>query len=192
MRKIKGFWVPFRKVVTVCAWCLILISVLFPFLTITHYTIIPEDAYHVTYWSYKTTIRYAKLGYVMKRETLFFSAYWFAQQKTYSYLTPSTLGVSWVLVAMFLTQILTLGFGFTALFGRRKITQLLPIISCLSFAFLMVYVMVQAQNRTYGLPKYELGWWLSLLSTTLFLCAFISRLVTKQFGARAIRKSNKG
>lgn len=177
--KIKGFWILFRKVVTVCACCLILISIFFPFLTITHYTIIPEDAYPVTYWSYKTTIRYAKLGYEMKRETLFFSAYWFAQQEPYSYLTPSTVGVSWVLIAIFLTQILTLGFGFAAVFGRGKTTQLLSPISCLSVTFLIVYAIVQVQSRTYGLPKYELGWWLSCLSTILFLCAFIPRLVIK-------------
>ena len=167
------FWVSFRKVVTVCAWCLILTSVLFPFLTITHYTIIPEDAYPVTYWSYKTTIRSARLGYVMKRETLFLSTYWFAQQKPYSYLTPSTLGISWVLVAIFLTQILTLGFGFAALFRPKKSTQLLPLISCLSITFLMVYVIVQAQNQTYGLPQFEIGCCLSFLSMVLFLCAFI-------------------
>jgi hypothetical protein len=177
--KIKGFLVSFRKVVTVCACVLILISALFPFLTITHYTIIREDAYPVTYWSYKTTIRYVKLGYVWKRENLFFSAYWFAQQEPYSYLTPSIMGVSWVLVALFLAQILTLGFGFAALFGRRKTTQLLPLISCLFVTFLMVYMMVQTQSRTYGLPKYELGWWLSCLSTILFLCAFIPCLVIK-------------
>lgn len=176
--KIKGFMVPQHKVLTVCTCCLFLVSVLFPFLTKTHYTIIPEDAHPVTYWSHKTTIRYTTLGRERERETLFFSDYWFAEQKPYSYIPPSNLGFSWVLVAMFLTQISMLVFGFASLFRHEKGTQLFSLISCSSVTFLMLYIIVQVQNL-YNPPKYELGWWLSCLSTILFLYAFILRLMTK-------------
>ena len=177
--KIRRFRVPLRRVVNVCACCLFLVSVLSPFVTVPHRTIIPEDAYSVTHWSHKATIKHLKLGHVVKSENLFFSTHWFEQQKPYSYLTPSSLGVSWVLVAMFLMQVLTMGFGFATLFRQGKSTQLLPLISCSFVTFLMVYVMVQAQNQTFGLPKYELGCWLCYPSIILFLYAFILRLVDK-------------
>jgi hypothetical protein len=174
--KIRGFRLSLRRVVTVCACCLFLVSVLSPFVTVPYHTIIPEDDYHVTYWSHRATVTYLKLRYVVRSENLSFSTYWFAQQEPYSYPTPSTLGVSWVLISMFLIQILTLGFGFATLFRHGKST-LLPPISCLFVTFLMVYVMAQAQNQTFGLPKYELGYWLCYPSTILFLCAFILHLV---------------
>ena len=173
--RIKEFSFPLCRVVTACACFLFLASVLFPFLTVPYYSIIPEDAYRVTYWSYRTTIKYLKLGYEMKSETLFFSTYWFAKEKPYSYPTPSNLGVSWVLVPMFLTQILTLGLGFAALFGHRKKTQFFPLISCFSVTILMVYMIVQTHTLTFAraLKGFELGFWISVLSAVLFLYAFI-------------------
>ena len=173
--RIKEFSFSLRRVVTACACCMFLASVLFPFLTVPYYSIIPEDAYCVTYWSYKATIKYLKLGYEMKSETLFFSTYWFAKEKPYSYPTPSNLGVSWVLVPMFLAQILTLGLGFAALFGHRKRTQFFPLISCFSVTILMVYMIVQTRTLTFAraLKGFELGFWISVLSAVLFLYAFI-------------------
>jgi hypothetical protein len=176
--KIRGFRVSLHRVVTGCACCLFLVSVLLPFVTVPHRTIIPEDTYSVTYWSHMATIRHLRLRYVVKSETLFFSTYWFGKQESYSYLTPSSLGITWVLVAMFSMQILTLGFGFATLFRHGKST-LLPLISCLFVTFLMVYVMAQVQSQTFGLPKYELGYWLCYPSTILFLYALILRLVDK-------------
>ena len=175
---IKGFSIPSFKVLTVCACCLFLLSVLFPFLTVSHYSIIEEDAYRVTYWSHKATIRYIGLRRQASK-TLFFSTYWFAQEKPYSYPTLSSLGVSWALVAMFSTQILTLGFGLGSLFTHRKSVQLLPLISCVSTTFLVAYTMTQVQSQTYGLPKYEVGYWLCFPTTILFLCIFILHLTTK-------------
>lgn len=175
--KIKRFSIPLHKLLTVCTCCVFLGSILFPFLAITHYTIIPEDSYPVTYWSYKTTIIHANLGIVTKTETLFFTAYWFAQQKPYSYQTLSTLEVSWVPIAMLSTQILTLWFGFASLFWHSRSMQSLPLMSCLFATFLMTYLAAQIQGYTYVLPKYEVGYWLSYASAIMFLCALILHLV---------------
>ena len=173
--RIKEFSFPLRRVVTACACFLFLASVLFPFVTVPYYSIIPEDAYRVTYWSYKTTIKYLKLGYEVQSEILFFSTYWFAKEKPYSYPTPSNLGVPWVLVPMFLTQILTLGLGLAALFGHRKRTQFFPLISCFSVTILMVCMIVQTRTLTFAcaLEGFELGFWISVLSAVLFLYALI-------------------
>jgi len=178
----KGFRITSRGVLTISAWSIFLVSALVPFLTVPYYSIIPEQAYAVTYLAYKTTITHIGLVQYGKSETWFFNDYWFAQERPNSPPSPSDLGVSWVLVAMFLTQILTLGFGFTALFRHGRKTQFLPIIPCLSVTSLMVYVWVQAQSHAYGLAKYELGYWLTYPSAILFLYAFILSLLTKQFG----------
>lgn len=162
-----------NRIVVFCACSLFLISVLFPFLTIMYHSVIPEDSFRVTYWSCKTTIKPIISLALRDDETYWFTSYWFAQRKPYSYPTPITLGVSWVLVTMLSMQTFTLGSGFATLFLHRKFTKLFPLISCLSVIFLMTFVVFQAQNQTYGLPEYELGYWFCYPSAILFLLAFL-------------------
>lgn len=178
----KGFRVLLTRVVTACACCLLLISIFFPFVTLEHGSMI-MDHYDVTYWSYRATVRKWGVAYV-ESEPLLLSNYWFENQEPYSYPATSYLGITWILVALFHMQILTLGFGFFAVFKQRKSTQLLPVISCFSVVFLMGSMVAQAGSLS-GLarragPKYELGYWLCYPSIILFILAFILQFRTRQ------------
>jgi hypothetical protein len=179
----KALWDLLAKVVTLVACALFLVSAPFPFLTVPYISIIEEDAYNVTYWSYMTTITYTKLGRLQKNEIEFFNNYWFAQGKPYSPPTPSELGVSSALVAMFLAQLLAMIVGLVSLFLRKWIVQIIPVISSPLVMLLMVYACVQAHKETYGLLSYQLGYWLTYPSVWLYLCAFILRLESARTAA---------
>jgi hypothetical protein len=176
--------------VVFCACSLFLISVLFPFLTISSGSGIGGDINRITYWSCKTTVDSLRLGAV---ETRWFASYWFAQYELYSSPPPNTLGFSWVLVTMLSMQIFTLSSGFATLFLHRKFKKLLSLISCLSVVFLiflMAYVVFRAENNMYifyetyelrywfRFETYELGYWLCYPSAILFLLVFLLNLRT--------------
>lgn len=155
------------------ACILFLVLVLFPFLSIPYHSIVPEDDFKMTYWSYKTVIIYYRLGFSVGNETHCFIDYWFLAQREYDPPTPVTVGVSWVLVSIFLIQTFTIGFGVLNLFLHRKLVRLLPLISCLFVVFLMTYVGLRAQHITHEPPEFELGYWLCYPSAILFLFAFL-------------------
>ncbi len=163
-----------HRIVAIFACLLLLVSAFLPFLT-TSYSNMIEDVFDITYWSYKSRIL-SLPWYGGGEEELWFGTYWFAEREDpYSYLPPSTLNISWVLIVMFLTQVLTIALGSVALFLNRKLAKLLPVISCLFVVLLMVYVGIQVQRQTYGLVKYELGFWLCFPAALLFLFAFLQR-----------------
>lgn len=164
------------KVLTLVACALFLFSALLPFLTVPYFSITEENAYSVTYWSYMSTITYTTLGLARKNENVIFTNYWFAQRKPHSPPTPSELGVSSVLVTMFLAQLLTLTAGLVSLFLKKWIVQVIPAISSLSVILLMIYALVHAQKDNMGISNCELGYWLTLPFMFLYLIAFILRL----------------
>jgi len=165
----KVFSVALPRLATACACSLFLVSILFPFLTVHYHTIIPEVKYNVTYWSHKATITNTGLWGYGTSETLFFNDYWFTLGRLYYPPSPSDFEISWVLVAMFFAQILTLGFGFTALFKRERMIQFLPLISCLSVTFIMTLTTARVHGQILDLANYGLGYWLTYPSTILFL-----------------------
>jgi len=164
-----------RKILIALACCFSLASILFPFLTVTYYSIIREDAYFVNYWSYKATITYTRLGHAFKNETIFFDTYWFEVGKPYSYPSLADLKVSWITITVFLAEILTLCFGVAAFLMKKRKIKVLPFISCLSVIFLMLGMMTQIQSQTYCQQKFELGFWLTSASAFLFLLGVFLR-----------------
>jgi len=169
---------PSAKVLTFVACGLFLVSALFPFYTATYGLGPEEDRCRVTYWSFKATIAYERIGYVWtvwKIETVLFSNYWFAQRTPYSP-TPSEVGVSWALVTLFFAQILTLIVGLVSPFLKKWKLQIIPVISSLLVILLMIYVQV---GKWWGrIFSHELGYWLTYLPTLLYLLAFILRFAS--------------
>ena len=163
------------KILIALASCFSLTSILFPFSTVTYYSIIHEDAYLVNYWSYKATITYIRLGYAFKNEIIFLDTYWFEVGKPYSYPSLADLKVSWITIAIFLAQILTLCLSIVAFLLKRGKIKVLPFISCLSIDFLMLGMVTQIQNQTYCQQKFELGFWLTSASVFLFMLGALLR-----------------
>jgi hypothetical protein len=114
--------------------------------------------------------------------TLFFNDYWFTTFTTrYFSFSPSYFGVSLVFVTIFFAQILTLGFGFTTLFKRRKMAQYLSLISCLFVITAMAFASTRVTDEPWTwlnpfLAIYGLGYWLIYPSIALFLYTLFPKL----------------
>jgi hypothetical protein len=146
-----------------------LVSTLNPFFTANYYFprwgLLPVVRnFTVTYWSYK--------AFSSTEDEVFLNSYWFnnADLALVNY-----LGISWILVAMFFLQILTLTSGIFSLLKIRKV-RIIPFVSSLITILLMVHVYVKASGVGLGLKTYQLGYWLAYPSIFLFLSAFVFHL----------------
>jgi len=160
------------RFLTACACGLFLVSTLLPFQTVPFYSIVREFEYITTQWSFMATISYRVLGVERENHVLFFSDYWHASTRLGGP-PPANLDIPWVLISMLLMQILTLGFGFISVFWNVKKIRLLPFLTSLIVLSLMVFAHIGAQDLTYGLTRYEPGYWFAYPSIALFLSAFV-------------------
>ena len=151
------------------ACCIFLVSTLNPFLTANYH--FPSwrqlpviRNFSVTYWSYRAFS--STVGEV------FLSSYWFNNADP---ALANYSGISWVLVAIFLLQIMTLTSGIFSLLKARKI-RIIPFASSVIIVLLMVHVYVKVSGVGLGLKTYQLGYWLTYPSIFLFLSAFIFHL----------------
>lgn len=166
------------RFLTACACGLFLISTLLPFLAVPFYSIVEEDEYITTHWSLMATISHRVLGVEKESHVLLFSDYWLASRRLGGP-PPVNLDIPWALISMFLMQILTLGFGFASVFWNVKKIRLLPLLTSLFVLSLMVFANIRAQDLTYGLTRYEPGYWFAYPSIALFLSAFVLGLKNK-------------
>jgi hypothetical protein len=120
--------------------------------------------FSVTYWSYK--------AFSSTRGEVFLSGYWFNNADP---ALASHLGISWILVAIFLLQVLTLASGIFSLLKARKI-RVIPFVSSMIIVLLMVQVYAKASGVSLVVHTYQLGYWLTYLSLFLFLDALIFHL----------------
>jgi hypothetical protein len=120
----------------------------------------------VTYWSYK-----AFLG---NGNEVFLNSYWFNNGDP---ALANYSGISWILVAIFLLQIITLGSGMFSLLKAKKI-RIIPFVSSMVTIFLMIQVYLRTSEVSLGLQRYQLGYWLTYPSMFLFLGASIFLFVS--------------
>jgi hypothetical protein len=87
-------------------------------------------------------------------------------------------GLGWVLISMFVAQILTLASGIASVVRNRRILALVAIAS----SFTTTLLMVEAGRRLYGfdLNFFELGFWLTHHSEFLFIIAFMLSILFKR------------
>jgi hypothetical protein len=153
------------------ATCTFLVSVLNPFSTANY---IFPNGWHpqmlrdisVTYWSYKA---FADWG-----EFFFLTSYWFGG--AYPVFT-GYLGISWILVAIFLLQVLTLASGIFSLL-KTRIIRIVPLISSLIMLFLMIQVYAKVRVF-FTVSNYGLGYWLMYPTIFLFYFALIFHLYSR-------------
>jgi len=166
------------RFLSACACGLFLVSTLLPFLTAPFYSIVREVEYITTHWSFMATISYRVLGVEKETHVFLFSDYWLAYRRLGG--PPQVnLGIPWVFISIFLMQILTLGFGFASVFWNVKKIRFLPLLTSLFVLSLMVLANIRAQDLTYGLTRYEPGYWFVYPSMFLFLSAFVLGLRNK-------------
>jgi glucan phosphoethanolaminetransferase (alkaline phosphatase superfamily) len=152
------------------ACCIFLISTLSPFLVVNYplfYPLREGDSplpgiigFTMTYWSY--------MAISSSGTKVFLNNYWFNNNDLAS---PSSLGISWIIVAIFLLQVLTLTSAIVSLLRLRKI-RIIPFVSSIIIVFLMIQVNLKTSETPFiGPGTYQLGYWLTYVSIILFLSA---------------------
>jgi len=150
---------------TLIALFVFLFSVLSPFY---HISLSGFEYWDGTYWSYKadhTIVLYARSS----SQSWFFD-YWF-DANNLSYI--SGLWISWVPLAIFVVQALTLAFGCASFVTNRRIISSVPVCLSLTVLALMSYVGSRLSPNYVG--GYQLGYYLVYPSVALFALAFVLR-----------------
>jgi hypothetical protein len=112
---------------------------------------------------------------------------WFFQLGSY---IPGLSLSSYVLVVIFVAQLLTLATGIASVFHDRRILALAPLALCSLVIVLMTYTnMVLATTKLVFTPGYSsqvidstilLGYWFTYPAVILFLLSFILNIVSKK------------
>ena len=168
-----------RILSTLIAFFVFLFSIVFSFYHITFGSLEYSDA---TYWSYKADHFLFVLKPVSSQSWFFH--YWFGDNNP-SYIIGSW--VSWILLAMFAIQILTLAFGAASLVIDRRIILSVPLCLSLTVLAMMFYVGYRLSSFNYG-GGYQLGYYLVFPSVAMFVSAFALNEVVKKKQRINVRK----
>jgi len=121
----------------------------------------------IAYWSFKA---------FSSGDEVFLNSYWFNNADP---ALTDYLGISWILVAIFLLQILTLTSGIFSLLKTRK-TRIIPFVSSVIIVLLMIQIYAKASGVGLGLKTYQLGYWLTYPSIFLYFYALIFHLYSNR------------
>lgn len=154
------------------AFCLVVISVVEPFLTTEmilsswgEYQMITKVS--VSYWSYKVVIDPG-------HQQLFFNDFWFSH---FPFPTVQAQ-ISNAFIPLFLAQVLTLAAGLLSLTVKSIGIRIVPFLSSITVTVLMNHTCSAAVPHF--LLIYQPGYWFMYPSIFLFLCAFGLSLVAKK------------
>jgi hypothetical protein len=120
-----------------------------------------------TYWSYRANYYFLSLG-IHSWQYAFFN-YWFNANNQGEI---GFLGMSWIPLAMFVMQLLTLCFGCASLVINKRIIRSVPVGSSLAVLALMFYVGYRLSSSNNNGAGYQLGYYLVYPSLVLFALAF--------------------
>jgi len=154
----------FLKALPTILGCLVLlVSIILPFYYLDTFTI--DGPYRVTYWSFKADSFVFTTRFI-SQHFLFFN-YWF-------YYALVGQAMSWILLPMFIFQLLTLTLGVASFFVNNRIILIAPFFMCLAVLSLM--------SLSKGLLEgtYQLGYYLVFPSLALFLYSFLLNEVTRR------------
>jgi hypothetical protein len=163
-----------KKVPIILGCLLFLLSILFPFCS--YYPILTfDDKLICYYWSFKssTHIFYTLERYIVRIPNrvvdYWFYEYWFSHLSVFE---------PWILIFMFIIQILTVATGIVSIFNTMRGIILCPVILCSIVLVLMIAITSIDYYLIFG--SYQLGYWLIYPSLFLFLLNFIMSLYFKK------------
>jgi len=153
----------------------LLFSISSPFIEFTFFPFfkIPElEFVKCELWSFRGVCR--GYGWPTFTETWFLN-YWFHDN------IVVVSGLSWILVFLFIVQILTLVSAVISMFTSRNALSLAPIILCMIAILLMIISFIQLPQQ--HMPgwgsihwiNYLQGYWLTYVSEALFIVSFLLR-----------------
>ncbi|MCJ7719740.1 hypothetical protein MUO69_07415 [Candidatus Bathyarchaeota archaeon] len=161
------------------ACCLFLISMGTPFLRKSEVIcvgILGDPSRHCTpkiayYWSFLASR-------TMVNRITMFNSYWFSTFNFDRYNLIPRIKVTMLLIAMFLTQILTVVSGLLSLVLKERWARLVPLFSSTVVTLSMVFTNMELFD--YYRLEYEIGYWLTYPSMLLFLLAFTTSLIVEK------------
>jgi len=137
----------------------------------------------VNYWSYRVDYR-IMITVVLHSSQYWFSNYWFS---SYPFIG---LGIPWILISLFLLQVLTLIFSVAFVFFNRRILSFEPIIFSIAVLILMIYTGDVISRNTLS-NQYQPGYYLVYPSIPMFLFAFILNELQRRDEQNQTKKLNK-
>jgi hypothetical protein len=149
-----------KKVPLVLGCSLFFLSVIFPFYY-ENPPIVIEDRLSFHYWSFKSSMYvFAHLeSYLLGKPDAVID-YWF-----YDYwFSYSNLESSWLLIFMFVVQVITSVVGITSIFLDKKFLAFMLALVCPISTLLMI----QVRSNHYSWGSFQLGFWLTYPSIALF------------------------
>ena len=179
----------FKKILGILSCLFFLCSIIFPFCS-THSCMlllrIPEhNGYNSNYyWSFKALHESYHFPWEPPESR---TEYWFYENEFYQYMPGPNL--SYLLVFMFATQVLTLSTGIASLLFNRRVLVLAPLTLCFVVMVLMTYTTVLLRPDSVLYPYWGSsiialavlpGYWFTYPAIILFLLSFILNIVGKK------------
>jgi hypothetical protein len=127
-----------------------------------------------SFWSYRSDFYHLSGMDIIGPRQYWFSDYWF------SFLNQNYPKLTWMIMPMFILQVLTLVSGIISITFNKGLLLLAPV--CLSVAVLAL--MIYTTKTLFGissLGNYEQGYYFSYYPVGLFLSAFVLNRVTRNF-----------
>jgi hypothetical protein len=119
-----------------------------------------ESGWAIYYWSYKSETHSYWLGIPGRFSQSWFSDYWFS---------PFNFLPTWVLLSMFVIQVLILAFSTISIFVNRRILSLTPVYLSMILLILMIHA---GRIMSPEYDGYQTGYYLVYPSVFLFAAAF--------------------
>ena len=171
----KSLAIIIRRAVSTLAILFLIVSITSPFCSAGGGMFVMES-FGGFYWSYRSDFYYSS-GIFFRGPIhiqYWFSDYWF------NFLNKNYLKLTWMIMSMFILQVLTLIFGIISIIFNKGLLLLAPV--CLSVAVLAL--MIYTINTLFGISQfgsYEQGYYFSYYPVGLFLSAFVLNTVTRNF-----------
>jgi len=142
----------------------------------------PSENY---FWSYKS-----ESSGILGHDNYWLPDYWFSLRSAFG------LETSWMLIAMFTIQLLTLALGLVSIRFNRRSLLFSPVLLTFVVAVLMTYTGKIFGHPPYRpllhaiSPEYQLGYYLVYPSLAMFLFAFLLNAVTRKIQTIKPAKEN--
>jgi hypothetical protein len=169
----------FRMVTALFGCLFFLFSFVSPFCNFNQLTP-TESSYSYHFWSFKAGVHAYWPRSSFRSAQLWYSDYWFKFEWMRAF--P---GFTWVLMSIFIFQILALASGVASIIFNRRLLSLAPVLLCLTVLMEMIYFDISLGSSNVWMvdytlgywTDYQLGYWLIYPSMVFFAIAFTMSLL---------------
>lgn len=163
-----------RRVVSTLAILFLIVSITSPFCSAMSFGSSDISA-GALLWSYRSDFYHSSGRKGIGPIQYLFSDYWFS---FLNHVYPIYPKLTWMIMLMFILQVLTLVFGIISVMSNRRILSLAPVCLSVTVLALMIYT-INALLGTDQFGNYEQGYYFIYFPIVLFLFAFVLNKVTK-------------